>query len=386
MSEKIEYKIAEYVKQKGGNTYYVGGFVRDLLQGNTSKDIDIEVHGISEDDLLEILAKVGKPLSYGKQFGIYSLEGYNIDIALPRTEINIGKGHKDFDVSIDPFMDLNTAIKRRDFTINAIYKDVLTSQIIDPYNGQQDIKNKTIRHIDKNKFIEDPLRVLRACQFASRFNYEIDNETIDLCKSIDITTLPKQRIEEELKKALLKSDKPSLFFTNLVKMNQLDYWFKDVNINYIDEAKQNISNINNKYEYLLSTLTVNSNFDISKIVDANDIKSYVNNIKENINKETKDDYEINKLFYSLIDVNDFIYLKILINKQNEFLFNKYESYKQLISKPCVMGKDLIDLGYKPGQYYNLALEYANDLRLRGIDKKEALDLTIKYIETKKLDL
>lgn len=375
MNKPIEYQIAELVAQKGGKTYYVGGFVRDLIQGRKSKDIDIEVHGINEDALVSILSKVGKPLSYGKQFGIYSLENENIDIALPRIETNIGKGHRDFDVSINPFIDIKTAIKRRDFTINAIYKDVLTEEIIDPFNGIKDIENKIIRHVDANGFVEDPLRVLRACQFASRFQYSIDEETIKLCKTIDITTLPKQRVEEELKKALLQSNKPSLFFDNLIKMNQLDYWFNSINSQYIDEACK----ISNKYEFLLSSLVINSNYDITSIIDNKEIIGYVTNMKNNINVKVNSDYEINKLFYSLIDINDFLNLKVLIDKNNDYLFEKYESYKKLIEKPYVMGKDLIELGYKPGEYFNKALSYANDLRLQGFDKKEVLEKVKGYL-------
>ena len=375
MNKPIEYQIAELVAQKGGKTYYVGGFVRDLIQGRKSKDIDIEVHGIDEDTLVSILSKVGKPLSYGKQFGIYSLENENIDIALPRIETNIGKGHRDFDVSINPYIDIKTAIKRRDFTINAIYKDVLTEEIIDPFNGIKDIENKIIRHVDANSFVEDPLRVLRACQFASRFQYSIDEETIKLCKTIDITTLPKQRVEEELKKALLQSNKPSLFFDNLINMNQLDYWFKNINTQHIDEACK----ISNKYEFLLSSLVINSNYDITSIIDNKEIIGYVTNIKNNINVEINNDYEINKLFHSLIDINDFLNLKVLIDKNNNYLFEKYESYKKLIDKPYVMGKDLIELGYKPSECFNKALSYANDLRLQGFDKKEVLEKVKDYL-------
>ena len=138
----IEQLIAQKVDKKGGKTYYVGGYVRDLFLNKKNKDIDIEVHGISEKTLVKILSEVGKPLSYGKSFGIYSLEGHNIDIALPRKETKTGKGHKDFKIEVDPYIDIKQAIKRRDFTINAIYKNVLTGEIIDPFNGVKDIKNK----------------------------------------------------------------------------------------------------------------------------------------------------------------------------------------------------------------------------------------------------
>lgn len=380
MIKDIEIKIANKVKENGGKTYYVGGYVRDLLLGKENKDIDIEVHGIEPNKLLEILSEFGKPLSYGKSFGIYSLEGTNIDVAMPRIERNIGSGHKDFEVYVDPYIDIKKAIERRDFTINAIYKDVLTSEIIDPFNGIKDLENKTIRHINETSFVEDPLRVLRACQFASRFNFEISPHTIELCSSIDITSLSKQRVEEELKKALLQSDNPSIFFIYLNKMNQLDYYFKDCNLDYIDKANKYIDKINNKYAYLLSALSINSTFEITKFTNQNDIYEYVENMRTYINSSYSNDYELFKIFNNVIDINDYIYLRMLVNNEDDSLFVLYDKYKELISKPYVMGNDLIERGYKPGEYFNAALNYAKDLRILGIDKQEAIELVIKYIE------
>ena len=380
MDNLVEYKIAEKVSQKGGKTYYVGGFVRDSLLGIDNKDVDIEVHGISPETLYNILLEVGEPLSYGKSFGIYSLKGMNIDIAMPRIEKNTGRGHKDFEVYVDPYIDLTTAIKRRDFTINAIYKDVLSGEIIDPFNGIKDLENKTIRHIDDVSFVEDSLRVFRAAMFASRFNFDIAKETIDLCKTIDTKTLSKQRVEEELKKALLKSDKPSLFFKYLKQMNQLDYWFSGINTELIDKAIIYKNNINHLYEYLLSSLCIYSEYDIKTIVDENNIVDYVNNMKNNIDVDINNDYEINKLFFSLRNINDYIYLKMCINDSYNYLLDKVKPYEELIKHPYVMGKDLVENGLEPGEYFTIALNYANDLILSGINKEEALHKTIQYIK------
>ena len=118
MTYNIAEKIAEYVKEAGGRTFYVGGFVRDRIMGIDSGDVDIEVHGIEPDTLFEILGKVGDPLSFGKSFGVYSLRGENIDIAMPRTEHAVGSGHRDFEINVDPHIGTYGAAKRRDFTIN----------------------------------------------------------------------------------------------------------------------------------------------------------------------------------------------------------------------------------------------------------------------------
>lgn len=221
-------EIANRVSDAGGRTFYVGGFVRDRLLGIDSKDVDIEVHGIEPDILFDILEEIGEPITFGKSFGVYALRGETIDIAMPRRERATGRGHRDFEVDVDPFIGTEKAAGRRDFTINSIMEDVLTGEITDHFGGRQDLKEGIIRHIDPNTFVEDPLRVLRAAQFAARFEFEIAPETIELCRTIDISTLSKERVEEELKKALLKADKPSVFFETLREMNQLRCWFPEL--------------------------------------------------------------------------------------------------------------------------------------------------------------
>ena len=380
MEDRIEYKIAEMVKEEGGTTYYVGGYVRDSFLGIDNKDIDIEVHGINEKKLLSVLNKVGKSVSYGKQFGIYSLAGENIDIALPRTEKKTGEGHNDFEVIIDPNMDIETSIKRRDFTINAIYKNVLTEEIIDPFNGVEDIENKIIRHVDALTFVEDPLRVLRACQFAARFNFDIADETIALCKTIDISTLSKERVEEELKKALLKSEKPSIFFNYLKQMSQNDYWFKDVDLKFVDKANEYISDVENKYAYLLNALSIDTNLDITKFTSDKDTINCFTVTKKYINKQFKNNLSFYKVVGQLKDPVDFVYLRTSINKKDEELFDKLITYGKLIEKPCVTGKDLIASGMEAGPKFNEALKYANDLRLLGIEKEEALKIVLEFMK------
>jgi tRNA nucleotidyltransferase (CCA-adding enzyme) len=229
----IAVKIAEKVKDKGGETYFVGGYVRDKIMGIDNKDIDIEIHGLTSTQVETILDDVGNEIGssrmeYGKSFGIYSMTGFDIDIALPRTERCVGDTHRSFVVTFDPMMGTYEASKRRDFTMNALMENVLTGEIIDHFGGQEDIKNHIIRHIDDKTFIEDPLRVLRAAQFAARFYCEIDPKTIELCKKVDISTLPAERIFMELQKALTKSKQPSIFFYSLLKMDHLGYWFPEV--------------------------------------------------------------------------------------------------------------------------------------------------------------
>jgi tRNA nucleotidyltransferase (CCA-adding enzyme) len=107
-------------------------------------------------------------------------------------------------------MTFEEACRRRDFTINAILQDPLSGEIIDPFNGQEDIKQKLIRVVAPETFVEDSLRVLRAAQFAARFEFDIEPQTIELCQSIDLSDLPKERIWGEFEKLLLKAKKPSI--------------------------------------------------------------------------------------------------------------------------------------------------------------------------------
>lgn len=221
-------KIAQLVDEQGGTTYYVGGYVRDKVLVEQNKDIDIEIHNISNQQLLQILQQLGNVQTQGASFGVYNIKGYDIDIAQPRMEQAIGEGHKDFDVIVDPYIGTEKAAKRRDFTINALMQNVLTGEIVDHYGGLDDIKNKTIRHVDDKTFQEDPLRVLRAAQFASRFDFTVASETKDLMQSMDLSALSSERIYGEMNKALVKSDKPSVFFDVLRETNQLDVWFPEV--------------------------------------------------------------------------------------------------------------------------------------------------------------
>ena len=145
---KMAEKIAACVADKGGRTFLVGGYVRDLLMGKHSKDIDIEIHGVQPKELENILDGLGSRTEMGASFGVYGLRGYDIDIAMPRQEEATGRGHKDFKIYVDPFLGTYKAAMRRDFTINAMMQDVLTGEIIDHFGGQEDLKKGVLRHVN----------------------------------------------------------------------------------------------------------------------------------------------------------------------------------------------------------------------------------------------
>lgn len=224
-NQEMARKVAEQVAAHGGRAYYVGGMVRDRIMGKENKDIDIEVHGITPPVLEAILDDLGGHTELGKSFGIYGLKGYELDIAMPRKEKAIGKGHRDFQVFVDPYLGTEKAAQRRDFTINAMMEDILTGEVLDHFGGKRDLNEKILRMVDEKAFSEDPLRVLRGAQFAARFDLTMEEETLMQCGTIDLSTLPGERIFGELEKALLKAQKPSVFFETLRKMGQLQIWF-----------------------------------------------------------------------------------------------------------------------------------------------------------------
>ncbi|MCB9096919.1 CCA tRNA nucleotidyltransferase [Arcobacter aquimarinus] len=209
----------------------VGGCVRDFFLNIPVKDYDVEIFGIDSLDIIEkSLSKFGNVKLVGKSFGVLTLkiDEYDFDFALPRIEKKIGKSHQDFEVITNPKLSFKEAAIRRDFTINAIGYDYFKDKFLDPFDGIKDLKDKTIKHINDKTFCEDSLRVYRAVQFASRFDFKIAEETKELCKQIvlsdELLYLPKERIFEEFKKLFLKSVKPSIGFELLKELGILKYF------------------------------------------------------------------------------------------------------------------------------------------------------------------
>lgn len=205
--------LAREARAAGGRAYCVGGCVRDALLGVEPKDVDVEIYGLEAEKIERILSKKFRFEIVGKSFGVWILKGLDIDVSMPRTERKTGAGHKAFEIVGDPFLTPKEACARRDFTINAILYDILSGDIIDEFGGMGDLKNKILRHTSE-RFSEDPLRVLRAMQFAARFNLDVAPETVELCSKIEMENLPEERIFEEWKKLILKGVEISrgLFF------------------------------------------------------------------------------------------------------------------------------------------------------------------------------
>ena len=181
----------------------VGGCIRDSILEIPLQDLDIEVYGLSLDTLKNILDKRFPIDLIGQAFAVFKIHDLDVDISIPRRDIKTGPGHRSFEIDADPSLAPAEAGFRRDFTINAIAYDPITGELFDFYGGVNDLKRKILRHVSE-RFVEDPLRVLRGMQFAARFDLDAAPETISLCRTIESEGISTERIFEEWKKLLLK--------------------------------------------------------------------------------------------------------------------------------------------------------------------------------------
>lgn len=219
--------LAQAVRDEGGRALLVGGCVRDALMGRAAKDWDLEVYELAPERLREILDRFGTVNVVGEAFTVYKL-GAHLDVSIPRRERKSGRGHRGFVIEGDPSMSVEEATRRRDFTINAILQDPLTGELIDPFDGQKDIAARVLRAVSAETFVEDSLRVLRAAQFAARFEFEIAPETVELCRTMDLTDLPAERVWGELEKLLLQAQRPSIGLNWLSKLGLLPQVFPEI--------------------------------------------------------------------------------------------------------------------------------------------------------------
>lgn len=219
-------KTIKDIEKSGGKVFFVGGFVRDEIIGIKNKDVDLEVFYLSKEEVERILEKYFKVKEVGVSFQILLAGKYEFTITNKSGEIE---------------KLIKSSAERRDFTINSLYKDALSGNIYDFFNGRKDITNKIIRMIDEKNIKVDPLRILRMAQFKARFEFNIEKETESVAKK-DIELLgkiPKERIYEELDKIMLKTKKPSISFRWLEKIGYLEKYFPEIaNLRKIEQGKR----------------------------------------------------------------------------------------------------------------------------------------------------
>ena len=433
--------IAEAVAQAGGRTFFVGGYVRDQLRGVENEDIDIEVHGLTPPALCEILDRLGERVTMGASFGVYGLKGCGLDVAMPRREHAVGRGHKDFEVDVDPFIGPRGAARRRDFTMNAMMRDALTGELIDPFGGAEDLARGVIRHVSAETFPEDPLRVLRAAQFAARFGFRVADETVALCRGMDLSALSRERVLGELEKALLRAEQPSAFFETLREMEQLGTWFPEFAA-LIDVPQDPAHHpegdawthsmmvadaaaaLRAEAQYPLGFMLAAAAHDLGKAVSTqtidgriralghertgaelagrlldrltNEVKlrRYVVNLVElhmrpNLLAEQQSSRKaLAKLYDEAICPEDLLLLAkadrmgqgrpFEYAEIERFLRARLAEYRELMAQPHVTGADLIAAGMQPGVAVGEALRYAHKLHLAGVPKDDALKQTLAY--------
>ncbi|PHS69944.1 MAG: multifunctional CCA addition/repair protein [Methylophaga sp.] len=204
--------------------YLVGGSVRDQLLGLPTKDRDWVVVGSTTEQMLD---QGFQPV--GKDFPVFLHPKTHEEYALARTERKTAPGYRGFTVHAAPDVTLEQDLSRRDLTINAIAQ-ADDGTLIDPFNGQQDIKDKILRHVS-SAFTEDPVRVLRIARFAARFDFTMADETKVLIRKMidakELDHLVPERVWQELEKAL-SVKRPSLFFMALRDAGALATLFPEV--------------------------------------------------------------------------------------------------------------------------------------------------------------
>lgn len=330
--KKLEMILKE-IEKNNGRCYYVGGCVRDVYIGLEVYDYDIEVYNMSFQSLYDVLKHFGEVIANEKFYTMKLKHNPNYEFTLAREEISLGKSHGDFQMKLIENLDFKKASARRDFTINSIMRDFSTGEIIDCYNGIGDIVGKKLKHISP-KFSEDALRVLRALRFSSKLGFEIDESTIELCKSMvdDLEYISTQRFSKEFNLMLNEKhvNNAIMYFIMILK----DFFKID---NYDPKILNVMEDVNNyRIRQLLFFYYIKDNdldFVLSKCVDK---KRDIEAIKYLINSNM-DFYEVATFF----NREEVIMLFKYISDEN--VEEKYEKYLQLISK--YNATYFIDLGY-----------------------------------------
>lgn len=226
--------LVDAVREAGGRVYMVGGSLRDFLLGKDSKDLDLLVTGLPQDDLRRLLLRRGRVQRVGQVFGVLKFQprawdDAPIDVALPRVEASTGIGHRDFEVAFDHTLPVETDLQRRDFTINAMALDLLHERLIDPFGGHADLEARVLRQVSPLAFPEDPLRMLRGVQFASRFGLRVEPETRSAmtAHAASISTVAPERIAMELQK-LFQAPRPSHGFVLMHEVGLLPHLFPEI--------------------------------------------------------------------------------------------------------------------------------------------------------------
>ncbi len=221
-----------------GSLFAVGGRVRDELRADLEgaqppqKDLDYLVAGVPLEELRTRLAPLGRLDLVGAAFAVLKLtvDGETVDVGLPRRERSIGHGHRDFSVQSGPEIPLEDDLARRDFRMNMIARALPSGELVDPYGGEADIRARRIDILTPDVFVEDPLRMLRAAQFAARFEYEPTPSTRAAMRDAAalVATVSAERVNDELTKLFAHARRPSIGLELLRETGVLQYLWPEL--------------------------------------------------------------------------------------------------------------------------------------------------------------
>jgi tRNA nucleotidyltransferase (CCA-adding enzyme) len=222
-----------FVRLFGRNVFAVGGYVRDLVMGKPPAEVDILVTGFPLDEIVRRISPYGKVDLVGRSFGIikFTTRKKTYDIALPRTDTasdRTARHHRDFQITADPALPIEKDLERRDFRCNSMALRLADGALIDPFGGREDIRARRIRLTNRQAFPEDPLRVLRVGRFSSVLGFSVDPEIYETAKEIDLSGLSVERVNEEMFKILLLSERPSVGLEELFKLGALKQLFPEL--------------------------------------------------------------------------------------------------------------------------------------------------------------
>lgn len=379
-------EIAEVVKACGGRLMLIGGCVRDEIMGLVPKDFDCEVYGLEPLELRSVLAAYVDVNLVGESFQVYKV-GQDIDISIPRRDRKTGVGHKGFTVEGDPHMSFREACQRRDFTINAIMKDPLTGEIIDPFNGVKDIKNKRLYLVSGDAFSEDSLRVLRLAQFAGRFGFQIEGGTGLTAECTDLSDLPRERVWMELEKLFLKTKAENMAYGVgcLFKLEIAQKLFPSLkeysNSRYFmaSAVEQSVGlSEGEKLALLITVLTYESDLAVLDELGVTSVNGY--NVRKTVEEMLEashkyvffdSDYTYHKMSQ---DVNMRLMGKLFyaFEQPNAYVFTntvRRLGISEAPVKPLLQGKDLISFGMKPSPEMGKLLSSLYDKQLQGVSEE-----------------
>lgn len=339
------------LQSAGGEVFFVGGSVRDYFLNKVPKDIDIAVRLLQYDTIVNILNDFGKVDVVGKSFGVIKFknnDNFEVEISLPRIDIidPNSKGHKAIIAQSNPELPITHDLYRRDFTINSIAIDQ-NLNVIDPYGGLRDIDCKMLKATNPNAFTDDPLRMLRAVQFAARFGFDIEINTLQAIqtKSYLIRTITSERILMEFEKVFDKAGDVKQFgfmlsetklFENIFNQNLVFTSLLQLNLLFslpeflFDQFLNNFKN-----ESMIPFLKNKLKIDNETVKKIKAMEVFCNGNKS-----------INQICFDALQFYPKIYeLNIYKEHFTNFLDKKYpKSYNEL----PLTGDQLIEMGYEEG--------------------------------------